>query len=84
MDPFQPGDVVTLKSGSPKMTVLSSDENSTNCWYYDTATNKMQPDQNIPSVLLQGYGMPDKKKLDPVKVPAKVPIKVPKPKSMPK
>jgi uncharacterized protein YodC (DUF2158 family) len=48
-----PGDVVQLKSGSPKMTVTRTDEKVTDCIYYSEHTQKIKAAENIPTVALK-------------------------------
>ena len=39
---FEPGDVVQLKSGGPKMTVLSEEDGTTCCNWYDEIEKKFR------------------------------------------
>lgn len=50
---FNPGDIVELKSGSPKMTVLRSEEDFTYCFYYIPQENRFEEEKKIPTVLLR-------------------------------
>ncbi|AIN74116.1 Uncharacterized conserved protein YodC, DUF2158 family [Flavobacterium psychrophilum DSM 3660] len=50
---FKPGDVVVLKSGSPKMTVSYSDVTETICHYYNFNENKLSLNNRISTVSLE-------------------------------
>ena len=49
---FQPGDIVVLKSGSPKMTVEYSNDDDTKCWYINTQTKEIEF-KEIPTAVLK-------------------------------
>jgi uncharacterized protein YodC (DUF2158 family) len=50
---FNPGDVVALKSGSPKMTVeWSNEEGRTGCWWYNYQTYHFE-EKEFTSAMLQ-------------------------------
>lgn len=51
---FQPGDIVQLKSGSPKMTVLWSNDGKTYCFWFDEHNHRFQ-DSDFHTILLQKY-----------------------------
>jgi uncharacterized protein YodC (DUF2158 family) len=44
---FNPGDVVVIKSGSPKMTVVFCTDYDATCIYYNTTTDKIIKDEKI-------------------------------------
>lgn len=48
---FQPGDVVQLKSGGPRMTVETSDETLTSCTWFDTKGELKRAD--FPTVIVE-------------------------------
>jgi uncharacterized protein YodC (DUF2158 family) len=52
IDTFQIGEVVTLNSGGPKMTVFASDEQSTTVFFLTEGMQAVQK-QEIPTVLLK-------------------------------
>lgn len=51
---FKPGDIVIIKSGSPKMTVYSSTpEGWTFCYYYSEEEKRIMEAIKLPSDILQ-------------------------------
>lgn len=52
-DSFKPGDIVMIKSGSPKMTVTYSDKNITSVMYYNYEIHKVSSDINISTLALE-------------------------------
>lgn len=53
-DTFKPGDIVELKSGSPKMTVVMvSNEGNVWCTWYDFNTNTWREQIKFQSVILK-------------------------------
>lgn len=48
---FKAGDVVVLKSGSPKMTVIYSNEESTSVVYYNYEAQKISSSATIISTI---------------------------------
>ena len=50
---FVQGDVVVLKSGSPKLTVLYQYENEVTVQYYNFETNVLSQQINIPTGALK-------------------------------
>lgn len=50
---FKIGDIVMLKSGSPKMTVVYSDNDHTSVVYYNYESNKVSPSIQITTAALE-------------------------------
>jgi uncharacterized protein YodC (DUF2158 family) len=50
---FKIGDVVVIKSGSPKMTVIYSDQKTTVVKYYNFETHGVSADINISTLALE-------------------------------
>lgn len=50
---FQPGDVVVIKSGSPKMTVwFTSNDGWAYCYYFKSQSESISQEVKIPSSVL--------------------------------
>jgi uncharacterized protein YodC (DUF2158 family) len=52
---FKPGDVVIMKSGSPKMTVTYSDQKITVVKYYNYELHGVSPSVEIATLALEIY-----------------------------
>jgi uncharacterized protein YodC (DUF2158 family) len=50
---FNPGDVVELKSGSPKMTIAFVDDNHAFCNWYDPNTHEWRESVKFLQVVLK-------------------------------
>jgi uncharacterized protein YodC (DUF2158 family) len=49
---FQPGDVVTLKSGGPAMTVIASKDDGVHCVWYAEGVDEVKT-EIVPAVCLE-------------------------------
>ncbi len=50
---FNPGDIVMMKSGSPKMTVSFSSADETIVFYYNYEDHKVSSKITLPTVVLE-------------------------------
>jgi uncharacterized protein YodC (DUF2158 family) len=50
---FKPGDIVMIKSGSPKMTVSYSDKDVTVCHFYCFTENKININNRLETIILE-------------------------------
>jgi len=50
---FNPGDIVMMKSGSPKMTVAYSSNDETIVYYYNYEDHKVSPKITLPTAVLE-------------------------------
>ncbi|ELY2018578.1 DUF2158 domain-containing protein [Flavobacterium psychrophilum] len=50
---FKPGDVVIMKSGSPKMTVSYSDRESTTCYLFLFESGRVSSHFSVPTIILE-------------------------------
>lgn len=49
---FRAGDIVTLKSGSPKMTVSTSTNETTRCYVYNATLSQVEF-KDLPTIILK-------------------------------
>ena len=52
---FEPGSIVTLKSGGPPLTVVGTDEDEVRCIWFAHADDRLQ-EARIPAACLEAVG----------------------------
>ena len=52
------GDIVELKSGSPKMTIIFIAESNAYCTWYDTNTHTWRESVKFPLIILKSTSAP--------------------------
>ncbi len=55
---FEPGQLVTLKSGGPPLTIVSIDGDDVRCIWFAHADDRLQ-DATIPAICLENLGDDD-------------------------
>jgi uncharacterized protein YodC (DUF2158 family) len=54
IEQFKPGDVVEMKSGSPKLTVwFSSNDGWTHCFFFKAQTEAISHEVKLPTAVLK-------------------------------